>query len=70
MDTNLKGPFLTCQEFLPYMIGARDGCIVNVASTAGFRGGRQRAAYSASKRGLVQSFMHGTVLMVDGGGTA
>jgi NAD(P)-dependent dehydrogenase (short-subunit alcohol dehydrogenase family) len=54
LDTNLKGPFLTCREFLPDMIDARDGCIVNVASTAGLRGGRQRAAYSASKGGLVQ----------------
>jgi meso-butanediol dehydrogenase / (S,S)-butanediol dehydrogenase / diacetyl reductase len=54
IDTNLKGPFLTCREFLPDMVGARDGCIVNVASTAGIRGGRQRAAYSASKGGLVQ----------------
>jgi meso-butanediol dehydrogenase / (S,S)-butanediol dehydrogenase / diacetyl reductase len=54
IDTNLKGPFLTCREFLPDMIGARDGCIVNVASTAGTRGGRQRAAYSASKGGLIQ----------------
>jgi meso-butanediol dehydrogenase / (S,S)-butanediol dehydrogenase / diacetyl reductase len=54
IDTNLKGPFLTCREFLPGMIDARDGCIVNVASTAGVRGGRQRAAYCASKGGLVQ----------------
>jgi NAD(P)-dependent dehydrogenase (short-subunit alcohol dehydrogenase family) len=54
IDTNLKGPFLTCREFLPEMIAARDGCIVNVASTAGVRGGRQRAAYCASKGGLVQ----------------
>jgi NAD(P)-dependent dehydrogenase (short-subunit alcohol dehydrogenase family) len=54
IDTNLKGPYLTCREFLPAMIAARDGCIVNVASTAGLRGGRQRAAYCASKGGLVQ----------------
>ena len=54
LDTNLKGPFLTCREFLPAMIDARDGCIVNVASTAGVRGGRRRAAYCASKGGLVQ----------------
>jgi NAD(P)-dependent dehydrogenase (short-subunit alcohol dehydrogenase family) len=53
LDTNLKGPFLTCREFLPAMIEARDGCIVNVASTAGVRGGRRRAAYCASKGGLV-----------------
>jgi NAD(P)-dependent dehydrogenase (short-subunit alcohol dehydrogenase family) len=54
LDTNLKGPFLTCREFLPDMITARDGCIVNVASTAGIRGGRERAAYCASKGGVVQ----------------
>jgi NAD(P)-dependent dehydrogenase (short-subunit alcohol dehydrogenase family) len=54
IDTNLKGPFLTCREFLPAMIAAADGCIVNIASTAGVRGGRMRAAYCASKGGLVQ----------------
>ena len=36
------------------MIEAHDGCIVNIASTAGVRGGRRRAAYCASKGGLVQ----------------
>jgi NAD(P)-dependent dehydrogenase (short-subunit alcohol dehydrogenase family) len=54
LDTNLKGPFLTCREFLPDMIARKDGCVVNVASTAGVRGGRLRAAYCASKGGLVQ----------------
>jgi NAD(P)-dependent dehydrogenase (short-subunit alcohol dehydrogenase family) len=54
LDTNLKGPFLTCREFLPDMISAGDGCVVNVASTAGVLGGRRRAAYCASKGGLVQ----------------
>jgi len=53
LDTNLRGPFLTCREFLPAMVAARDGCIVNIASTAGVRGGRRRAAYCASKGGLV-----------------
>jgi NAD(P)-dependent dehydrogenase (short-subunit alcohol dehydrogenase family) len=53
IDTNLKGPFLTCREFLPAMIAARDGCVINVASTAGVRGGRSRAAYCASKGGVV-----------------
>jgi len=53
LDTNLKGPFLTCREFLPGMVEAHDGCIVNIASTAGVRGGRRRAAYCASKGGLV-----------------
>ena len=34
-------------------MSAHDGCIVNVASTAGVRGGHRRAAYCASKGGLV-----------------
>jgi 3-oxoacyl-[acyl-carrier protein] reductase len=54
IGVNLKGPFLTCREFLPAMIERRDGCVVNIASTAGVRGGRSRAAYCASKGGLVQ----------------
>jgi NAD(P)-dependent dehydrogenase (short-subunit alcohol dehydrogenase family) len=53
IDTNLKGPFLTCREFMPAMITAGDGCVINIASTAGVRGGRRRAAYCASKGGLV-----------------
>ena len=53
IDVNLKGPFLTTRQFLPAMIAAKTGCIVNVASTAGLRGGRDRAAYCASKAGLV-----------------
>ncbi|MEP7023435.1 MAG: SDR family NAD(P)-dependent oxidoreductase [Actinomycetota bacterium] len=53
LDTNLKGPFLTCREFIPAMAGAGSGAIVNIASTAGVRGGRLRAAYCASKGGLV-----------------
>lgn len=53
LDVNLKGPFLTCRAFLPAMVAAGSGCVVNVASTAGVRGGRDRAAYCASKGGLV-----------------
>ena len=53
IDVNLKGPFLTCRALLPGMIAAGSGCIVNVASTAGLRGGHDRAAYCASKAGLV-----------------
>jgi NAD(P)-dependent dehydrogenase (short-subunit alcohol dehydrogenase family) len=53
LDTNLKGTFLTCKTFLPAMIEAGSGCIVNIASTAGIRGGRTRAAYCAAKAGVV-----------------
>lgn len=53
IGVNLTGPFLTCRAFLPPMIAAGTGGIVNIASTAGVRGGRERAAYCASKGGLV-----------------
>jgi len=53
LDTNLKGTFLTCKTFLPAMIEAGSGCIVNIASTAGIRGGHARAAYCAAKAGVV-----------------
>ena len=54
MDVNAMGPFLTCREVLPAMVEAGSGAIVNVVSTAGVRGGRQRAAYCASKGALLQ----------------
>ena len=41
LDTNLKGTFLTCKTFLPAMIAAGSGCIVNIGSTAGIKGGHQ-----------------------------
>jgi NAD(P)-dependent dehydrogenase (short-subunit alcohol dehydrogenase family) len=53
IDTNLKGTFLTCKTFLPAMIAAGAGCIVNIASTAGVRGGHNRPAYCAAKAGVV-----------------
>lgn len=53
LDTNLKGTFLTCKTFLPAMIAAGSGCVVNVASTACIKGGHTRAAYCAAKAGVV-----------------
>ena len=53
LDTNLKGTFLACKTFLPAMIAAGSGVIVNVASTAGIRGGHGRPAYCAAKAGVV-----------------
>ncbi len=54
LAVNATGPFLVCREVLPAMVTARAGCIVNVASTAGLRGGHDRAAYCAAKGALVQ----------------
>jgi len=53
MDVNVRGTFLTCRAFLPAMIAAGSGCIINIGSTAGLRGGRRRAVYNASKGAVV-----------------
>ena len=53
IDVNLKSTFLTCKHFLPAMIEGGSGCVVNIASTAGIRGGQTRAAYCAAKGGVV-----------------
>ena len=44
---------LLCQQFGAMMLGAGSGSIVNVASIAGLRGIADRAAYNASKHGLI-----------------
>jgi NAD(P)-dependent dehydrogenase (short-subunit alcohol dehydrogenase family) len=53
IDINLKGTFLVNQAALRHMIPRQSGSIVNVASDAGVTGGRNIAAYCASKGGVV-----------------
>jgi len=53
ITTNLTGTYLCTSEVLPGMIEAKEGRIVNVASTAGLRGYRTMAAYCASKHGII-----------------
>ena len=53
MEVNLVAPFLLAREFGRRMLEARSGSIVNVASIAGLMGIADRAAYNASKHGLV-----------------
>ena len=51
--TNLTGPFLLTRAVLPLMLDRGSGVIINVASVAGTVGMRARAAYCASKAGLI-----------------
>jgi NAD(P)-dependent dehydrogenase (short-subunit alcohol dehydrogenase family) len=51
--TNLTGPFLLTRAVLPLMLDHGSGVIINVASVAGTVGMRARAAYCASKAGLI-----------------
>ena len=50
---NVKGCFLFIKEVLPVMIRKREGCVINIASTAGIRASRLSPAYSASKGAIV-----------------
>jgi NAD(P)-dependent dehydrogenase (short-subunit alcohol dehydrogenase family) len=53
IEVNLTGPFLLCREFGRAMLASGQGTIVNIASVAGLEGIADRAAYNASKHGLV-----------------
>jgi NAD(P)-dependent dehydrogenase (short-subunit alcohol dehydrogenase family) len=53
LDVNLLGPFLLCREIGTLMLEQRSGSIVNVSSIAGLLGIADRAAYNASKHGLI-----------------
>ena len=53
IDVNLVAPFLLCRVFGKEMLEAGSGAIVNVASVAGLLAVADRAAYNASKHGLI-----------------
>jgi 3-oxoacyl-[acyl-carrier protein] reductase len=52
LATNLKGPFICSQVFLPLMEKAGGGSIVHIGSVSGQYGGPRTAHYAASKAGL------------------
>jgi 3-oxoacyl-[acyl-carrier protein] reductase len=53
VDTNMKGPFVAAQVFLPLLAEAGGGSIVNISSVSGQYGGPRTAHYAASKAGLI-----------------
>jgi NAD(P)-dependent dehydrogenase (short-subunit alcohol dehydrogenase family) len=53
LAVNLTGPFLTARATLPLMLDRGSGVIVNIASVGGLVGLGRRAAYCASKAGLI-----------------
>lgn len=53
LEVNLTAIYRTCRAALPAMIERGSGSIVNVSSVAGVVGVRNRAAYCASKAGVV-----------------
>jgi 3-oxoacyl-[acyl-carrier protein] reductase len=53
LATNLKGPFVCAQTFLPILTDAGGGSIVHIGSVSGQYGGPRTAHYAASKAGLI-----------------
>lgn len=53
IDINLTGPFLCSQAVIPFMLRGGKGKIINIASTSGILAVSERAAYCASKAGLL-----------------
>ncbi|CAN5727739.1 3-oxoacyl-[acyl-carrier-protein] reductase [soil metagenome] len=53
LEVNLTGPFLMSREFGKVMLEQGSGSIVNISSVAGLLGVADRAAYNASKHGLI-----------------
>jgi 2-keto-3-deoxy-L-fuconate dehydrogenase len=50
---NVRGTMFMCQAFLPAMLAARQGSIINLASIGGIVGVRDRFAYCATKFAIV-----------------
>jgi len=53
MAVNMKGVFLGCKYGVPIMKNQGGGVIINMASVAGMIGVKDRAAYAASKAGVI-----------------
>lgn len=53
MATNLDGPFICAQAFLPLMRRTGGGSIVNIASISGLRASTLRVAYGTSKAAII-----------------
>mgnify|MGYP000913911316 CR=1 FL=1 len=53
LATNLKGPFMAAQAFLPLLKKAGGGAMVHIGSVSGQYGGPRTAHYAASKSGLI-----------------
>jgi 3-oxoacyl-[acyl-carrier protein] reductase len=53
LATNLRGPFVCAQVFLPLLKEAGGGSIIHIGSVSGQYGGPRTAHYAASKAGLI-----------------
>jgi NAD(P)-dependent dehydrogenase (short-subunit alcohol dehydrogenase family) len=53
INTDLKGPWLMCKHFVPRMVEAGSGSVINISSLNGLVGFPLSSAYGSAKGGLV-----------------
>jgi NAD(P)-dependent dehydrogenase (short-subunit alcohol dehydrogenase family) len=53
LNTDLKGSWLMCKHFVPRMVEAGNGSVINIASLTGLVGFPLSTAYGSAKGGLV-----------------
>jgi NAD(P)-dependent dehydrogenase (short-subunit alcohol dehydrogenase family) len=53
INTDLKGPWLMCKHFVPGMVKAGSGSVINISSLNGLVGFPLSSAYGSAKGGLV-----------------
>jgi (+)-trans-carveol dehydrogenase len=53
VNVDLKGVWITCKVCIPQMLPSRNGKIICIASTAGFKGMANLAHYVAAKHGVI-----------------
>lgn len=53
LAVNLTGPRNAVQAVLPHMLSEKRGCIVNISSIWGLRGGSCETAYAVTKAGII-----------------
>src|SRR5690606_15064375 len=53
LKTNLFGVYYAAMAVYPYLKEKKEGDIVNIASTAGLKGGANMSAYAASKAAVI-----------------
>ena len=62
LSVNLTAPMRLMRAVLPTMVAQGSGAIVNISSTAGYKGSAAGAAYTASKHGVIGLTRHAAVI--------
>jgi len=58
MQTNLMSALYSTKLLTKNMIRKRSGCIINISSMLGVKGGKGCVTYAASKAGMIGKFLN------------